>query len=570
MFVIGGSSSSRSIAAGVVALLLGTAAAQAQQLSPTEHYKMRKRADAALEQKQYAEAAAMYQQLAENDPRNGELWLSYATSARRSGHPREGLTGAMKAFELGAGYRPQLAYEIARGYAGMGQKDSTFAWLEKALASQLTPRTRMQTDSAFIAYRDDDRFRELAGMLPKRTFSRDEGWRYDLAFLASEAKRLHASFKRESFSPEFEAEVKDVYDRIPKLADNQIPVELERLIVLLRDGHSVVTLPPTAKALPIDLYLFTDGLYIVGGVDAGRQLVGSKVLRFGSRTTEAVMADLPKYVSKDNPMGIKWIGPQTLIMIDFIQALGGTDNPDRVTLTISDPAGVARTVTLDGGKPRRPWYAFKLGPPENAPGQTPLYLQKVPTPYWFTRVPEANAVYFQFNQVRELPDEPVPDFAAKLLAALSDTSVKNLIVDVRHNSGGNSYLFPPLLRAMSSFEESSPSHKIFYIAGRNTFSAAQNFSTTVERLTNAVFVGEPTGSSPNFVGEGPILFDLPYSHTKATISNWYHQFSFWGDTRLWIAPDVPVDLSSTDYFANRDPAFDAVLEIIRRARGAIP
>src|SRR6185503_4843915 len=131
-------------------------------------------------------------------------------AARRSGQSREGLTGAVKAFELGAGYKPQVAYEIARGYAGLGQKDSAFAWLEKALASQLSPRTRMQTDSAFAAYRDDDRFRQLAGMLPKRTFSRDEGWRYDLALLADEAKRLHASFQREAFSPEFEKAVKEV------------------------------------------------------------------------------------------------------------------------------------------------------------------------------------------------------------------------------------------------------------------------------------------------------------------------------------------------------------------------
>jgi hypothetical protein len=93
----------------------------------------------------------------------------------------------------------------------------------------------------------------------------------------------------------------------------------------------------------------------------------------------------------------------------------------------------------------------------------------------------------------------------------------------------------------------------------------------VERLTNATFVGEPTGASPNFVGEGPILFDLPYSKTKATISNWYHQFSFWPDRRTWIAPDIPVELSSVDYFANRDPALQAILDILRpRAPSSIP
>lgn len=31
-----------------------------------------------------------------------------------------------------------------------------------------------------------------------------------------------------------------------------------------------------------------------------------------------------------------------------------------------------------------------------------------------------------------------------------------------------------------------------------------------------------------------------------------------------IAPDIPVELSSADYFGNRDPVLDAVLEIIKR------
>lgn len=60
-------------------------------------------------------------------------------------------------------------------------------------------------------------------------------------------------------------------------------------------------------------------------------------------------------------------------------------------------------------------------------------------------------------------------------------------------------------------------------------------------------------------------FRLPYSGTLANISWRYHQGSILSDDhRLWIAPHVPVELSSEDYFANRDPALEAVLEVIRR------
>ena len=37
------------------------------------------------------------------------------------------------------------------------------------------------------------------------------------------------------------------------------------------------------------------------------------------------------------------------------------------------------------------------------------------------------------------------------------------------------------------------------------------------------------------------------------------------DRRRWIAPDVPVAQSSADYFANHDPAMEAVYNLIRKA-----
>ena len=35
------------------------------------------------------------------------------------------------------------------------------------------------------------------------------------------------------------------------------------------------------------------------------------------------------------------------------------------------------------------------------------------------------------------------------------------------------------------------------------------------------------------------------------------------DTRAWIAPRIPVRLTSRDWFANRDPVLDAVLQVVR-------
>jgi len=150
---------------------------------------------------------------------------------------------------------------------------------------------------------------------------------------------------------------------------------------------------------------------------------------------------------------------------------------------------------------------------------------------------------------------------------LAKGAVQNLIVDVRLNSGGDLGLYPPLFRVLAGFRASSSRHQVFCIIGRNTFSAAQAFIGDLERFISPVFVGEPSGSSPNFTGESTGWFELPYSHTRVNVSERYHQHStFPDDARKWIAPRIPAELGSTDYFSNRDPAMEAILAVLRDAR----
>jgi C-terminal processing protease CtpA/Prc len=87
------------------------------------------------------------------------------------------------------------------------------------------------------------------------------------------------------------------------------------------------------------------------------------------------------------------------------------------------------------------------------------------------------------------------------------------------------------------------------------------FVNALDRYTSAVFAGEPSGSRPNFVGESAPT-TLPYSGLQMTISTRYHQTDD-QDQRTWIAPKIPVELSSEEYFANRDPVLDAVLRVIQ-------
>lgn len=99
---------------------------------------------------------------------------------------------------------------------------------------------------------------------------------------------------------------------------------------------------------------------------------------------------------------------------------------------------------------------------------------------------------------------------------------------------------------------------LFALIGRHTFSAAQHFINQLDTHTEVTFVGECSGSRPQFVGEGN-PFRLPYSGLDVNISNRFWQGTFALDGRLWIAPHIRAEFTSHDYRANRDPALEAIL-----------
>jgi hypothetical protein len=390
------------------------------------------------------------------------------------------------------------------------------------------------------------------------------GWRGDIEQLVAEARRVHAGPSRPAHGPEFASAAAELARRLPDLPDHRIAVEIQRLLALLGDGHSLVYAMPSPRAsfamLPIDLHLFEDGLFIVDADGPARELVGSQITHFGDLTTAEALRRMEPYVSRDNTMAFKGFAALYLILPAFLEAWGATDDPSRATLTLDEAKAGGRTITLTAGPARR--FRKKLFAPLGAPSPVPLYLQQPERNFALHALPEHRAVYFQFNQVADAPDLSLSAFAPRLADALRGALVENLIVDVRHNSGGNNGLLGPLLDSIRDFAAGSPARHVFVLTSRTTFSAAQNFINRIERqVPGAVFAGEPSMSSPNFTGEdNPIT--LTFSGLTVSLSNRHWQDSDPGDRRPWIEPHIKVTLTAREWLRNEDPVLAAVFRAI--------
>ena len=153
---------------------------------------LRRSADSLMTRQQFDQAKVALDRLVSQEPEDGRLWLRLGDAEAALGHPLGAIAAYRAALGLGFGSRAERSYRVARLYAGLGARDSAMAWLGRALEARYEHRPSIGTDSAFAAYAHDAEFRRLAGLLPEGegSLSRDAGWRFDVAMLAEEAKRM--------------------------------------------------------------------------------------------------------------------------------------------------------------------------------------------------------------------------------------------------------------------------------------------------------------------------------------------------------------------------------------------
>jgi hypothetical protein len=94
------------------------------------------------------------------------------------------------------------------------------------------------------------------------------------------------------------------------------------------------------------------------------------------------------------------------------------------------------------------------------------------------------------------------------------------------------------------------------VPGRDTFSAAILNACAFRQATAALVAGEPTGDKPNHLGEVRALL-LP--NTGLTVCYSTSRFQPLAGDPPTLPLDLPVSLSSEDYFSGHDPVLETIL-----------
>lgn len=527
----------------------------------------------------WAAAADLWAAVTAVNPVNGDYWARLG-EARFGAHDYAGAREAYeKVLRLGvretflSGDAPPLmpgevAYRIACCEAAAGDGEAAVAALRVAFGRGMRDLARVRSDEHWQELQADQRICDMVGIIDAGSMSRDGGWRYDLAFLVREIKRLaYAPFAIQP-EAEFDRAAAELDAAIPGLTDPQILVGMMKLVRYLDDGHARVTCPEDDKEmsrmLPVDMFMFAEGLYVIGAAPGLERLLGARVEKIGGLTIDEAMAALDPVMPRDNS---HWLTLMFPVFVRYPAILEGLGIDHGLTVRLAD--GTPDEIRLEAAPIDFHWDRYPAGwvaLADTVTGSPPLHLRHRELPFWFEYRPADDLVYFQFNAVRDHPAETFAAFCDRLLGFIEDRNAGRLVIDMRWNGGGNTLLSQYLLHHLIASERLSRRGALFVIIGRLTFSAAQNTVTAIERETSAIFVGEPTGSRPNFIGER-IDFELPYSKVRANAADLYWQTSWPTDYRTWTAPDIYAPPTFEAYRRNQDPALDAIVAIREHVPG---
>jgi C-terminal processing protease CtpA/Prc len=178
--------------------------------------------------------------------------------------------------------------------------------------------------------------------------------------------------------------------------------------------------------------------------------------------------------------------------------------------------------------------------------------------YWFETLIEHDLIYIQYNSCQEINSLSFEAFTDQIAEEINTINAfKKVVIDMRHNGGGNSSIMKPLINKLKDYVVNNRFTKenIYLIIGRKTFSSALLNSIEIKEELDNVVIGEPTGGKPNHYGEVR-TFNLPNSNMKVYYSTKYFDLSDLNENSF--KPDIYVDYNSEHFIMGIDPILERI------------
>jgi len=365
-------------------------------------------------------------------------------------------------------------------------------------------------------------------------------WKEDIVFLRDTLPQKHPNIY--SYMPEekYSNDFNDLISDIDDLEPYQILGGIQTILAKINDPHTYIDYT-VYESLPLEVYCFDEGLYIIGADSEYREIIGAKILSIGTDDIDTIAQKISSLSPDLNESCRKYYIAKNLInpyVLKYFNNMKG--RTVQFKFQAADGEIFSKTIFLKSKTDIDLVYASDLI------RERPFYLRKDDR-HWYTLLDD-HTLYYQDNAM-------IPNAVGReVIDAVKENDIDKLVIDLRKNPGGMYINQKKFIKTIGKLQ-SERKFRIYILMGRVTFSSSVSYIHDFVTSTDCILAGEPPRTRYNHYGDQR-TFRLP--HSKITIKYSTTFFNIADHDSDEIIPDITISSRFMDYAGGVDAVLDAI------------
>lgn len=396
-------------------------------------------------------------------------------------------------------------------------------------------------------------------------------WQADLSYIAKELTKKHCNLFAYNDEKYFLAQLDTIKENINQKNDLEVALQIQQLLTSMGDSHTTLnykSLLDKRKVLPLQLYYFKDGLFVLCTSQNYRELVGCRIMSINNIPLNVVEQKISIITGNDNNVIIKKDAPQFIPLTQLLHYLNIKQNKDDkgINIEYQSQDGKIKNITLHTNSVSKQKSCIQ---PSFKSHEQALCYKNQKQLFTLDYLKEEKMLYIQYNRCwsKELEIKAgnkhkadkfpsFEEFENNVFQTLETKGITKIVFDIRFNSGGNSLQGTQFIEKLSNYLENRSSVKTYVVLGRHTFSSAILNALDFKKLIpNTIYLGEETSGKPNHFGELRYLL-LPSSKLQLFYSTKY--FKRVDEDTDSLYPDIKIESTFSDFMKGIDPVYEWV------------
>lgn len=393
--------------------------------------------------------------------------------------------------------------------------------------------------------------------LPKSELNK---WIEDIDYYHRQLEDKHINLYHSVTQEIFIKELNKFKVSLAELNEQQIMVEMMRISRLIGDGHTQLAFWENDIGIyPFRFLNIDEEFRLVASNEAYRHLLGYRLSAIDGIPIKEVVARLsPVTQGVENAHSLRVRTAWQINIAQVLYGLGIADNLNRAQYTFIGDNGRTEVVSIKSesmSKYHKKLTHFQF--PKNIPfGEKQITESEN---LWLSADEDMLTAYIYFRRYPSFSE--MKDFGEDIRGYLNDKGIRNLIIDLRDNGGGDFFVGLRMAWQLVLVDNLDWDHGIYTLISNNTYSAGMSNAAQYRQLLNAKLVGEPTGGNP--VGYQDMdQFSLPNSGWTITYSK--RNYRFQDSYSEGVQPDIQIEQDWYSYKQGIDKPLTWILDDIRR------